>query len=169
MRYYTPRDGDWTVHSDPPADTPYIEVDETARTVRFIGAPDSSVELSGAPARSATETVHTVMIVTPDLTDGTTLCALRAEDNDLTVEDRRPPDARTRFADAFEQLQAAMDEILIPVYIDDAIEELSETVDGLVALHTAQYADPPAASCSYFRSSVFEDETLLLEAEQGSL
>jgi hypothetical protein len=169
MSYYTPRDGDWTRRSDPPADAPYIEVDETAPTVRFVGGPESSVELSGAPARSDAETVHTLMIVASDLTDGTTLCALRAEDNDLTVEDRRPPDARTRFADAFEQLQAAMDEILIPVYIDDAIEELSETVDGLVALHTAQYADPPQASCSYFRTSVFEDGTLLLEAERGSL
>jgi hypothetical protein len=62
-----------------------------------------------------------------------------------------------------------MDEILIPVYIDDAIEELSGSLDGLVGLHTAQYADPPQASCTYFRTSVFKNETLLLEAERGSL
>lgn len=169
MSYHVPRGGDWTQRPDAPTDAPHIEVDETDPIVHFVGGPDASFPFAGAPARSDTETVHTVMIVVPDLTDGTTLCALRADDNDLTVEDRRPPSARTRFADAFKQLQSSMDEILIPVYIDDAIEELSKTVDGLVALHTAQYADPPKASCTYFRTSVFRDETLLLEAERGSL
>lgn len=168
MRYYNPRDGAWTETSEAPEEVPYVEVDEESPAVRFVG-PKGAVPLSGAPARSATETVHTVAVVAPSLSDGTTLCALRAEGEDLTIEDRRPPEARTEFADAFNQLQSALDEILIPVYIDDAIEELSETVDGLVALHTAQYADPPHASCTYFRTSVFEAGTLLLEAERGAL
>ena len=168
MSYYAPRDGNWTDVSSPP-DPPYVEIHEETPALRFVGGPKSSFQLSGAPARSDTETVHTVAIVDASLSDGTTLCALRAEDNDLTVEDRRPPEARTRFAEAFDQLQSAMDEILIPVYIDDAIEEVSESVNGLVALHTAQYATPPASSCTYFRSPVFRDGTLLLETERGSL
>jgi len=169
MRHYVPRDGTWTEADSDTVDPPYIEVTEDPPAVHFVGGPNTSVQLSGAPARSDTETVHTVAIVDPSLTDGMTLCALRAEGDNLTVEDRRPADARTRYADAFEQLQSALDEILIPVYIDDAIEEMSESVEGRVALHTAQYADPPAASCSYFRTSVFRDGTLLLEAEHGSL
>lgn len=169
MSYYVPQDGTWTEASSDPVDLPYIEVTEPPPTVHFVGGPDTSFKLSGAPARSSAETTHTVAIVDSDLSEGTTLCALRAENGDLTVEDRRPPDARTQFADAFEQLRDAMDEILIPVYIDDAIEELSEAVNGLVALHTAQYADPPQASCTYFRTSVFQEGTLLLEAEHGSL
>lgn len=165
---YKPHDGAWTETSEVPDDAPYVEVDEESPTVCFVGS-EGAVQLSGAPARSATETIHTIAVMDPSLADGTTLCALRAEGQDLTVEDRRPPEARTEFADAFNQLQSAMDEILIPVYIDDAIEELSEDLDGLVALHTAQYADPPHASCTYFRTSVFEEGTLLLEAERGAL
>lgn len=169
MSHYVPDDGNWSEASSDPVDPPFIEVTEQPPTVHFVGSPGTSFRLSGAPARSSAETTHTVAIVDPDLTEGTTLCALRAQGDDLTVEDRRPPGARTQFADALEQLQAAMDEILIPVYIDDAIEELSGGIDGVVALHTAQYADPPQSSCTYFRTSVFQDETLLLESEHGSL
>ncbi len=168
MSHYVPRDVDWTKVSSPP-DPPFVEVDEETPALRFVGSPESSFQLSGAPARSDTETVHTIAIVDTSLSDGTTLCALRVENNDLTVEDRRPPEVRTRFADAFDQLQSALDEILIPVYIDDAIEEVSESVDELVVLHTAQYADPPTSSCTYFRSSVFRGGSLLLEVERGSL
>jgi hypothetical protein len=169
MRHYVLHDGTWTEAASDAVDPPHVEITEDPPTLHFVGETNASFQLPGAPARSDTETVHTVAIVDPSLTDGITLCALRAERDDLTVEDRRPDHARTRYGDAFEQLQSALDEILIPVYIDDAIEEVSESVEGLVALHTAQYADPPAASCGYFRTSVFRDGTLLLEAEYGSL
>lgn len=169
MRHYIPHDGTWTEAAPDTVDPPYVEVDPEASALRFVEAPESLFQLSGAPARSDAETVHTVAIIDNSLTDGMTLCALYAGGDNLTVEDRRPAEARTRFADAFEQLQSALDEILIPVYIDDAIEEVSESVDELVALHTARYADPPADACSYFRTSVFRDGNLLLEAEHGSL
>lgn len=169
MSYYAPRDGDWTETSAVPEAPPYIEVDAEAPEVHFIHEADKAAHLSGAPARSPTETVHTVAIVEASLRNSTTLCALRADENDLTVEDRRPPEARTQYTEALDHLHSAMDEILIPVYIDDAIEELSETVQGLVALHTARYEKPPQESCSYFRTSVFQNGALLLEAERGSL
>jgi len=169
MSRYVPQNDGWTEATSDTADPPYIEVTDAPPEVHFAGGPSTSFQLVGAPAHSDTETVHTVAIVDASLSDGTTLCALRAEGDDLTVEDRRPADARTQHADALERLQSALDEILIPVYIDDAIEEVSTSVDGLVALHTARYASPPAEVCSYFRTSVFQEDTLLVEAEHGSL
>jgi len=138
MSYFAPHDDTWTEVPKRPT-PPFIEVTDDRPVVCFVGPPESKFELSGAPARSVEETVHTVAIVNDALTEALTLCALRANDQDLTVEDRRPPQARTQFADAFERLQSALDEILIPVYIDDALEEVSESVDGLVAVHTAEY------------------------------
>jgi len=57
----------------------------------------------------------------------------------------------------------------IPVYLDKAVETLSKGVDGIVAIHTAQYDDHVDRTRTYFRTSVFEDETLLLEEERGAL
>lgn len=168
MPYYAPDEDAWAPVSASPSEPPYLEIEEEAPTLRFFGE-DETVLLKGAPARSADTTIHTVAIVDASLNDGLELCALRAEGQDLTVEDRRPPDARTRYADAFEQLQSALDEILVPVYIDDAIEEVSDSVEGLVVVHTAQYEAPPAEGCSYFRASVFRAGTHLLEAERGAL
>jgi hypothetical protein len=68
-----------------------------------------------------------------------------------------------------DQLRSALDEILIPVYIDDAIEEMSETVDGLLVIHTVQHDDGRDAPHTYFRTAVFQDGDLLLEAEDGAL
>ncbi|MFB6098118.1 MAG: hypothetical protein ABEK84_03205 [Salinibacter sp.] len=169
MSYFIPGEDEWTETGTRPDEPPFIEVDDDRPLIRFVGASESLYELSGAPARSGAETIHTLAIVSSDLTDGLPLCALRADGDDLTVEDRRPPEARTRYADAFEQLRSALDEILIPVYIDDAVEEVSETVEGLVAIHTAEYADPPQSSCSYFRTAVMQDGALLLETERGAL
>ena len=168
MSYFAPSNDDWTAVPDRPQ-PPYIEIENDRPVVHFVGDSESQFELSGAPARSGTETVHTVAIIAPSLTEGFTLCALRAEDHDLTVEDRRPPDARPRFADAFEQLQSALDEILVPVYIDDALDEVSESIEGIVAVHTAQYGSPPQSDCTYFRTAALRDGSLLFEAERGSL
>lgn len=169
MAYYTPQDTSWAAQDARPAHPPYLHVAEETPTLEFTGTSEAGVSVSGAPAHSDTETVHTVAFIDPDLTDGLVLCALRARGQDLTVEDRRPSSHRTRYADAFEQLQSAMDEILIPVYVDDAMEDVSESVDSLVAIHTAQYASPPQDNCTYFRTALFRDGTLLLEAERGSL
>jgi len=168
MPYYAPDDESWSAVADPPADPPHIAVDGDGITVRFVG-PSDSFCLEGAPVRTASETIHTVALVAPSLNEGLVLCALRAEGQDLTVEDRRPGEARGRYAEAFDQLQSALDEILVPVYIDDALEEVSESVDALVAVHTAQYAAPPTDDNTYFRTSVFQAGSLLLEEEQGAL
>ena len=169
MTYYTPQDDSWTAQDAPPTAPPYLHISDDAPTLEFKGPSETGMSVSGAPAHSDTETVHTVAFLDTDLSDGLVLCALRARGQDLTVEDRRPSSHRTRHADAFEQLQSAMDEILIPVYVDDAMEEISESVDALVAIHTAQYASPPQGDCTYFRTALFRDGTLLLEAERGSL
>ncbi|GEM_PF-3604124 len=168
MTYYTPQDGTWTPSDTAPDTPPYIMIDADSPTVHLVG-PDTVHDLSGAPARTAVETVHTVTIASSSFTKVTMLCALRANGNDLTVEDRRPPEARTQHGDALDHLQSAMDEIMIPLYIDDAIEELSSTQAGLIVLHTAQYDDPPRGNCSYFRAAAFEDGTLRLESERGAL
>lgn len=168
MTYYTPDEDTWSVVSEAPANPPYLEIDGESPVLRFVG-PSDVFQLEGAPARSADETVHTIALLDPSLDTGMVLCALRAEGQDLTVEDRRPPEARDRHAEAFEQLQSALDEILVPVYIDDALEEISESVDQFVALHTAQYASPPRDDNTYFRTSLVQDGKLLLEEERGAL
>lgn len=168
MPYYVPDDDAWREVSDPPPDAPYLDIDDNAPSLRFAKNGDS-FQLTGAPARTPDETVHTLAILEASLSTGLELCALRAEGQDLTVEDRRPPGARTRYADAFEQLQSALDEILVPVYIDDALEEVSESIDGLVVVHTAQYEAPPADGCTYFRTSAFQSGNHLFETERGAL
>jgi len=169
MLYFVPQNGDWTETETSPGAPPYVEVDPDASSVRFVGLHDESYRLTGAPVDPSADTIHTVAAIDSTLAHGHPLSAVYVRDRTLDVEDRRPPDAPAAHADAVDRLRSALDEILIPVYIDDAIEEVSGSVDGLVALHTAQYVDPPASSCSYFRTSVFGDETLLMEAEHGSL
>lgn len=168
MTYYIPDDESWTEAAESPADSPHLAIDPEAPALQFVGR-SASFRVDGAPARTADETVHTVALLGPSLDTGMVLCALRAEGQDLTVEDRRPPEARGRHAEAFDQLQSALDEILVPVYIDDALEEISESVDPFVALHTAQYASPPRDDNTYFRTSLFQDGVLLLEEERGAL
>ncbi len=168
MSYYAPDEDTWSEVSEAPENPPYLEIDEESAILRFVG-PSEVFQLEGAPACAADETVHTVALLDASLADGLVLCALRADGQDLTVEDRRPSNARTRYEEAFDQLQSALDEILIPVYIDDALEEISESVDGFVALHTAQYASPPTDENTYFRTSLLQDGALLLEEERGAL
>lgn len=169
MSYYTPDNDTWTSVSDRP-DPPYIHVHEEAPEVEFVGGPGGSFRLDGATPQPGADTTHTVASVDHDVQAGAVLCVLHVEQNRIEVDDRRPADGPTRCGDEpFDGFQAALDEILIPVYLDDAVETLSGGVDGLVAIHTAQYDDRVDRSCTYFRTSVFEDETLLLEEERGSL
>jgi len=169
MRYFAPRNGTWNETDAPPDAPPYIQVDEGAATVDFVGAPDDPVRLAGAPVDPDADTIHTVMAVDASLDQGYPLCAVYVRGQSLDVEDRRPAGAPPAHANAVDQLRSALDEILIPVYIDDALEEMSEGLDGLATLHTAQYDDGPEAAPTYFRVSVVDDGSLLLEAEHGSL
>ena len=168
MSYYVPRDGDWTESSSPP-DPPYVEVDDETASLHFFSDPDASVQFPGAPVDPDADTIHTVMRIAPSLREGAALCAIYVRGTDLDLEDRRSPDAPSSHADALDQLRSALDEIMIPVYIDDAIEEISETLDGLIALHTVQHDDGRDAPSTYFRTSVFQDGELLFEQESGTL
>jgi len=168
MNYFAPRGGDWTNISSPP-DPPYVEVDEETATLRFVSGPDVSVELTGAPVDPDADTIHTVTRIAPSLREGAALCAIYVRGTDLDLEDRRSTDAPSSHANALDHLRSALDEIMIPVYIDDAIEEMSEAVDGLIAIHTVQPDTGRDASHTYFRTAVFQDGELLFEQESGTL
>jgi len=168
MSYHALRDGNWTEMSSAP-DPPYIEVDQETATLHFVNGSDSSVHFTGAPVDPDADTIHTVMRVDPSLRECAPLCAIYVQGTNLDLEDRRSTDAPSSHADALDQLRSALDEIMIPVYIDDAIEEISETLDGLIALHTVQHDDGRDAPSTYFRTSVFQDGELLFEQESGTL
>lgn len=168
MRYYTPKNGSWTETKTTPDAPPHIEVDPDAPATRFVG-PDGSYRLSGAPVDPSADTIHTIAVIAPDLSHGHSLSAVYVRDRALDVEDRRPPDAPAAHADAVDRLRSALDEILIPVYIDDAVVEAGENLDGLLALHTVQHDDGAEAPYTYFRTSVFDGDELLLEVERGAL
>jgi hypothetical protein len=168
-RYFVSRDDTWIEVDASPGAPPYITVQAASPAVHFVGDPDAPVRLTGAPVDPAADTIHTVFCIDASLREGHPLCAVYVRGRDLDLEDRRPPDAPPSFGDAVETIRSALDEILVPVYIDDAIEEASKALDGVVALHTAQYEEGQDASCTYFRTSLFRDGSLLLEAEEGSL
>jgi hypothetical protein len=169
MSFYVPKDDSWTSVSDEPS-PPYIRVHDDAPEVTFVGGPDATFRLEGATPEPGVGTTHTVATTDTDLHAGSVLCVLHARENDIDLDDRRSAGGPSRVGeDAFEHFRAALDEILIPVYLDDAVETLSEDVEGLVALHTAQYDDRVEGQCTYFRTSVFENGPLLLEEERGSL
>lgn len=168
MSYYIPQEGSWRDVSSPP-DPPYLNVDTAAATLHFVGGPDASVQISGAPVDPAADTIHTVTSVASSFREGAPLCAVYVRDRTLDVEDRRGADSRSSHAEGVAQLRSALDEILIPVYIDDAIEEVSETVDGPVVIHTVQHENGRDAPPTYFRTAAFQDGELLLETEHGTL
>jgi hypothetical protein len=168
MQYFHSQTTGWTATESLPDDAPYVEIDETAPTVRFVGPSGDEYRLTGAPVDPSADTIHTVALVDLEQGQGTPLCAIYVRDRTLDLEDRRSPDAPPSQADVLDQLRSALDDILIPVYIDDALEEMSEGVDKAVAIHTVQYDDTPDAP-SYVRTAVVRDGELLLEAEWGEL
>ena len=171
MPYFVPQDGDWTeTETSPEAPPPpFVEIDPDAPSVHFVGPDDESYRLTGAPVDPSADTIHTVAAIDSTLAHGHPLSAVYVRDRTLDVEDRRPPDAPAAHADAVDRLRSALDEILIPVYIDDAVMETGESLNGLLALHTVQYDDGADAACTYFRTSLFDGEELLLEMERGAL
>ena len=169
MSYYVADNEAWRSVSDP-SSPPYIHIPQDTPEVNFVGAPGASYRLNGATPRPGADTTHTVAVIEDDLQSGSVVCAIHVEKHRVEVDDRRSPNDTPRCEDdAFERFRSALDEILIPVYLDDAVETLSEPLDGLIAIHTAQYDDRVERSCTYFRTSVFHDKTLLLEEERGSL
>lgn len=168
MHYFRLHPETWTEADSAPDDAPYVEIDEEAPAVRFVSPSGDAYRLSGAPVDPSADTIHTVALVTPNAGQGAPLCAIYVHDRTLDLEDRRGPDAPPAHADAVDQLRSALDDILIPVYIDDALEEVSDGMEGVLALHTVQYADTTGAP-SYFRTAAVRDGALRMEAEWGEL
>jgi hypothetical protein len=173
MSTYTEQNGQWTQASgkavrglairvaggDGLPETPAVEV---------LREGEKVFRLVPRAIPSGGETLHTVAGVDADTGEGTMLFTFRAEGDAQVVDDLRPADRPDAYGDDVMQgVRDDLDEILIPVYIDDAIEALSEDVPGLVALHTAQF--DAATDCTYFRTSVFRNGELLLEEEAGAM
>lgn len=135
--------------------------------VVYDGEPISHV--TGVDPRPQTDTTHTVTHVDPLSATGARLFAVHADAHDLIFEDLRSSNESEASDDAFDHVRSALNEILIPVYIDDVVGDLSEHVSGFVILHTAQYENEGKGAWSYFRTSVFKDGDLALEDEYGSL
>jgi hypothetical protein len=173
MPVYAPRDDDWTTVPGPAGHALAVEV----RTEDALpGTPDVVVHRDGTETftlqtqavPTGGETIHTVAGVDPETGQGTMLAALRAEGGEPSVDDLRPSDAPSAYSDAaLEGFRDDLAEILIPVYIDDAVESLSEDIPGLVVLHTARFDD--RTRCAYFRTSAFAGGDLQFEEEIGSL
>ena len=100
----------------------------------------------------------------PDTGDGVVLFTVHASDQNLIFEEASDADVSDAL---YNHVRSALNEMMIPVYIDDVIEEVSEKQSGLIVLHTAQYDADNA--WAYFRTSVFTDDTLLLEDEYGEM
>jgi hypothetical protein len=136
--------------------------------VQFFDGSREGFRLTDAVPLADAATAHTVAAVDPDGASGRLVAGLRAAGDTVSVDDLSEEGG----AAAVDRLRDALDEILIPVYIDDAVSEVSETVDGLVALLTVQ-RDPAsgggAGRCTYARAAVFEAGDLLLENETGEI
>lgn len=173
MPVYVSRDDQWTTISAPSDRDVAIEVTsdsalpDTPRVVVHHRG-DRTFTLQNRAVPSGGETIHTVAGVDLDTGAGTMLFAVRVEDGEQRFDDLRPSDAPAAYDDAMMQgVRADLDEILIPVYIDDAIETVSEDAPGVVVLHTARFDDH--GRCTYFRTSAFRNGSLLFEDEVGAL
>lgn len=173
MAWYTKKNDAWTDASGPTEDAPSVHVrasDPTvAPEVRFLQDSTAFFHLRGTDPRPETDTTHTIARVDPDAATGTLVCAVHADANDLIFEDLRPSEESDTSDSALDHVQSALNEILVPVYIDDVVSDLSERVTGLAVVHTVQYDREADGAWSYFRTSAFRDGDLVLEDESGSL
>jgi len=168
MRYFAPTDESWHEVSHAP-DPPYLQFEPEAPSISIVGSDDTTAALAGAPVDPDADTIHTLTVVDPSSLTAEPLCAVYVQGQTLDLEDRRSPGAPAAHADALDQLRSALDEILIPVYVDDAITEATDAIDGWVVLQTVRHDDGPEAPPSYVRVALFEEGTLQLEAEHGAL
>lgn len=173
MSWYAKQYDTWTEQSSPPSSAPSIQVqakEEHPPDVRFLENGHEFFHLSGADPLPTTDTIHTVAAIDFEAVEGHPLFAVHVDDDTLTFEDLRAPGCPADYGDdLLDQAQSALSEILIPVYIDDVVRDISEGLPGLVILHTAQYGGSGAASWTYFRTSTFADGTLVLEEEHGAI
>lgn len=173
MSTYAQQDGRFAEVPSPPDDALSIQVqapeDGREPEVRVLSGGAEVFLLSGAPPRPDTDTTHTVAHLDPERRRGTVLFAVHAADNDLLFEEQADEGPDEVTADDLDHVRSALNEILIPVYIDDVVSDLSERAPGLFILHTVQVEDDQSPPWTYFRTSVFSDGDLAIEEEWGAL
>jgi hypothetical protein len=173
MPWFHETNNAWTETDDAPDGGLGLHVQasdpDVSPEVHVVKDGDPLFHLTGIDPRPQTDTTHTVAHVDPSSKSGTHLFAVHAEANDLIFEDLRSKDEKVATDEAIDHVQSALNEILVPVYIDDVVSELSERVPGLAILHTAQYERKKGRAWTYFRTSVFQNGDLALEDEYGSL
>ncbi len=147
------------VRADDPATSPEVQ---------FCTNNRPFFHFTGRNPRPATDTTHTVALVDVDAETGSPVFSIHADGKDLTFEDCRTESTAAISDAALDHVQSALNEILIPVYIDDVVSDFSEEVSTWVALHTLQY-EADGDSWSYFRTSLFDDGALQLEDEYGEI
>ena len=165
MPWYTPT-SDWAETDGPADDGLSVQVHAAPNERPFLRARTDSDEylFTGTDPRPDTDTTHTVARIDPDTGAGTALFTVHADGQNLVFEENAEADVDEAL---YDHARSALNEIMIPVYIDDVIEDVSEQTDALVALHTAQYG--PDDEWTYFRAALFDDGTLCLEDEHGEL
>lgn len=171
MTWFQQTNGTWSETLAPPEEGPSIEVrasESEVPEVRFLNHGQTFFDVSGVTPGPTTDTTHTVATVDPESAWGALVFAVHASGNDLVFEDRRDDADATVSDGALEHVQSALNEILVPVYIDDVVSDLSERASGLAVVHTLQTGDDEEV-WSYFRTSIFRDGSLALEAERGTL
>ena len=173
MSTYARQNGSFTEVSRPPDDALSLQVtppaDGTAPQVRVLAGGTEVLLLSGARPRPDTDTTHTVAHVDPEGARGTSLFAVHAADNDLVFEKQTDEWPSGVEPSDLDHVRSALNEILIPVYIDDVVSDLSERAPGLFVLHTVQVEEDQTPPWTYFRTAVFSAGDLAIEEEWGSL
>lgn len=172
MTAFTLQNGSWTETESVADDAPGLQVQATDSTLppelQFWTDGTAFFHLTGAEPRPQTDTTHTVALVAPDTATGHVVFAVHTDDSDLVFEDCRSNSETPVSDEALDHVRSALTEIMIPVYIDDVVSDFSEEVPTWVSLHTVQY-DADRSSWSYFRTSLFDDGTLLVEDEYGAM
>ncbi|MFB6250063.1 MAG: hypothetical protein ABEL97_16015 [Salinibacter sp.] len=173
MSTYAWQNDTFTEVSGAPTDALCIQVQapdgEAPPQVRVLAGGAEVLLLAGASPRPDTDTTHTVAHVDPADRRGTPLFAVHAADTDLLFEAQTEEWPGGIDPSDIDHVQSALNEILIPVYIDDVVSDLSDRAPGLFLLHTVQVEDDQPPPWTYFRTSVFADGDLALEQEWGSL
>jgi len=167
------KDGDtWSEQSGPLENGLSVQIrtddPDEPPSIRVLESSAERLHLTGAEPRPDTDTTHTVARIQPD-SSGVRLFVVHAQGSDLIFEDLRASDGPDASDAALDQVQSALNEIMIPVYIDDVISDLSEQLSGLLVLHTIQYASEGTGPWTYFRSAAFEEGDLSFEMERGEL
>lgn len=172
MNAFTHTDDHWTKTDSVADNGTGIQVQAADPTVapevQFWADGTAFFHLTGTEPRPDTDTTHTVAIVDPDTATGHVLFAVHADGTDLVFEDCRSTSEMAVNEETLDHARSALTEIMIPVYIDDVVSDVSEEIPAWVALHTVQY-DDARSSWTYFRTSLFDDGTLGIEDEYGEI